>query len=69
MGFRQVYLLLNDDEEELVWCDIVMFLDREKAKEASKKHPNMRVEIFQEESDGTILPTNLCFTNGNDQDC
>ncbi len=62
MEVRRVYVLMEDVDP--VWCDMVIFIDLEKAIEASKKHPNMLLEIFEKEKDGEFLPTHTFFRNG-----
>jgi len=57
---EKIYLLLEDGP---CWEDLVMFLDRDKAIEASKKHPKLRVEIFEKKGDA-FLPTYNYFKEG-----
>jgi len=61
MDDQYIYLLLGVDP---CWEDLVMFLDRDKAIEASEKYPEARVEIFRKEKSGEFLPTYNYFSDG-----
>ena len=46
-----VYILLNDSGE---WEDIIVFLSKEEAINASINHPNRRIEIFSKNFNSVV---------------
>jgi len=57
----EVYLFVVDGAE---WEDIVVYTSKEDAIRKSKKHPNVRLEIFSRGDDGGYRPTYSYFLNG-----
>lgn len=55
-----VYLLIMDCAS---WEDIVVFVSKEEAIEASRQNPNARVEIFHKTAEG-YRPTYTYYVNG-----
>ena len=55
-----VYLLINSSE----WEDMVIFLTEEAAIQASIQHPNVRIEIFSNNTDFGYSPTYNYYKNG-----
>jgi hypothetical protein len=55
-----VYLMINGDE----WEDVVIFLDKNEAIEASIRHPNVRVEVFSKNFDIGYSPIYEYYKNG-----
>lgn len=56
-----LYVLLPDGAE---WEDIVLFTSKEEAIQMSKKHPELRVEIFCIAQHGGYRPTYTYYRNG-----
>ena len=56
-----VYVFVVDGAE---WEDIIIFLSEEEAIEKSKKHPTIRLEIFEKGAKGGYYPTYKYFLNG-----
>ena len=60
-----IYCLISDD----CWEDMIIYLSKEEAIEASTNNPNCRVEIFRKEKDNSVLvkgysPTYNYYKNG-----
>ncbi len=57
-----VYLMINGTD----WEDVVIFLNRYDAIDASIRHPNLRVELFSrnEELGFGYSPMYKCYKNG-----
>ncbi len=62
MDVQRVYVLMEGVDP--VWCYMVIFIDYDKAIEASKKHPDMVLEIFDIEKNGEFLSTHTFFRDG-----
>lgn len=57
-----IYMLLPDGAE---WEDMILFLNKEDAIEASKKYIKMRVEIFKKQKNKLgYQPTYFYYENG-----
>lgn len=56
-----IYVFVVDGAE---WEDIVIFLSEEEAIEKSKKHPQVRLEIFSKSAKGGYRPTYNYYLNG-----
>ena len=57
-----VYMFVVDGAE---WEDLIVFLTEEEALEKSKKHPNVRLEIFRRsQNSGGYYPTYNYYLNG-----
>jgi hypothetical protein len=56
-----VYLLVSDGSE---WEDIIVFLSKEEAINASINHPNHRVEIFTKNHTSGYKTTYNYYKNG-----
>jgi hypothetical protein len=55
-----VYVFTVDGAE---WEDLVIYLSKEEAIEKSKKHPNVRLDIYKKSADG-YRPSYSYYLNG-----
>jgi hypothetical protein len=53
-------LVVNGDD----WEDMVMYVTKEEAIEASKQHTNARVEVFRKSEKGGYVPSYNYYKNG-----
>lgn len=62
-----IYLLINGSD----WEDMVILLTEEEAIQESIKQPNIRIEIFSKNADGSVgySPTYNFFKNGILHEC
>ncbi len=56
-----VYILVNNGDE---WEDMVVFVSKEEAIEASKQNTNARVEVFRKSEKGGYVPSYNYYKNG-----
>ena len=59
---EEVYILVNSGNE---WEDMVVYVTKEEAIEASKQFTNARVEVFYKSEKGGYVPSYNYFKNGN----
>jgi hypothetical protein len=57
-----IYMLVCDGDE---WEDMIVYLTKEEAIEASKHYKNARVEVFRKSEKGGYFPSYNYFKNGN----
>ena len=59
-----IYVFIDDqgiwEEDE----DIIVFLSKEEALRASKRHPTVRIEVFAQSPKGGYRPTYAYFLDG-----
>jgi hypothetical protein len=57
-----IYMLVSDGND---WEDMVIYVTKEEAIEASKNNSNARVEVFHKTEKGGYVPSYNYYKNGN----